>query len=229
MTADEEEITQAQEEGIFVHPAQTFERITGEDHVTGVDFMNVKSFTFDENRRAIIEKEEGSEHHIDADTVIFAVGQRPDITEEAGLELGRGNSIVVKDMEKDKTTSVEGIFAAGDVIYGTKSVIMAIESGREAASQIDKYLGGDGDISEKLAPEQNADPYIGQCPGFGYEERKEPQIDAAEKRQDNFNLFDHGICDSDICAEAGRCLQCDLRLQISGPRLWGDFTENKEA
>ena len=90
MTADEEEITQAQEEGIFVHPAQTFERITGEDHVTGVDFMNVKSFTFDENRRAIIEKEEGSEHHIDADTVIFAVGQRPDITEEAGLELGRG-------------------------------------------------------------------------------------------------------------------------------------------
>ena len=88
MTADEEEITQAQEEGIFVHPAQTFERITGEDHVTGVDFMNVKSFTFDENRRAIIEKEEGSEHHIDADTVIFAVGQRPDITEEAGLELG---------------------------------------------------------------------------------------------------------------------------------------------
>ena len=100
MTADEEEITQAQEEGIFVHPAQTFERITGEDHVTGVDFMNVKSFTFDENRRAIIEKEEGSEHHIDADTVIFAVGQRPDITEEAGLELGRGNSIVVKDMEK---------------------------------------------------------------------------------------------------------------------------------
>ena len=120
MTADEEEITQAQEEGIFVHPAQTFERITGEDHVTGVDFMNVKSFTFDENRRAIIEEEEGSEHHIDADTVIFAVGQRPDITEEAGLELGRGNSIVVKDMEKDKTTSVEGIFAAGDVIYGNK-------------------------------------------------------------------------------------------------------------
>ena len=132
-------------------------------------------------------------------------------------------------MEKDKSTSVEGIFAAGDVIYGTKSVIMAIESGREAASQIDKYLGGDGDISEKLAPEQNADPYIGQCPGFGYEERKEPRIDKAEERQDNFNLFDHGICDSDICAEAGRCLQCDLRLKISGPRLWGDFTENKEA
>ena len=229
MTADEEEITQAQEEGIFVHPAQTFERITGTDAVTGVDFMNVKSFTFDENRRAIIEKEEGSEHHIDADTVIFAVGQRPDITEEAGLELGRGNSIVDKNMDNDKTTSVEGIFAAGDAIYGTKSVIMAIESGRQAASQIDKYLGGDGDISEVLAPVQKADPYIGQCPGFGYQERKHTQVDAPEKRSGNFNLFDHGICDSDICAEAGRCLQCDLRLQISRPSLWGDFVEQKEA
>lgn len=229
MTASDEEIEQAEEEGIFVHPAQTFERITGTDHVTGVDFMNVKSFTFDENRRAIIEKEEGSLHHIDADTVIFAVGQRPDITADAGLELGRANSIAVKDIENDKTTSAEGIFAAGDAIYGTKSVIMAIESGREAASQIDKYLGGDGDISEVLAPKQKKNPYIGQCPGFGYQTRKHTQVDSPETRSDNFRLFDHGICDADICAEAGRCLQCDLRLEISRPSLWGDFVEVKEA
>ena len=229
MTADDEEIEQAKEEGIFVHPVQTFERITGTEYVTGVDFMNVKSFTFDENRRAIIEKEEGSEHHIDGDTVIFAVGQRPDITEEAGLELGRGNSIVVKDIDHNKAASVEGIFAAGDAIYGTKSVIMAIASGREAASEIDRYLGGDGNISETLAPVQNADPYIGQCPGFGYLEKKHTQVDPPEQRADTFDLYDHGICDSDICAEAGRCLQCDLRLQISGPSLWGDFAESKEA
>lgn len=229
MTADDEEIEQAKEEGIFVHPAQTFERITGDGKVTGVDFMNVKSFTFDENRRAIIEKEEGSEHHIDGDTVIFAVGQRPDITEDAGLTLGRGNSITVKDMNVDKATSVDGIFAAGDAIYGTKSVIMAIESGREAAIQMDKYLGGDGDISEVLAPVQELNPYIGECPGFGYLEKKHTQVDAPESRSNNFDLFDHGICDSDICAEAGRCLQCDLRLQIARPTTWGDFSENREA
>lgn len=229
MTADDEEIQQAQEEGIIVHPAQTFERITGKEHVTGVDFMNVKSFAFDENRRAVIEKEEGSEHHIDADTVIFAVGQRPDITEEAGLELGRGNTIAVKDTDRQKESSVQGIFGAGDAIYGTKSVIMAIESGREAASEIDRYLGGDGDISEILAPVGDAEPYIGQCPGFGYLEKKQTQVDEPGKRADNFNLYDHGISDGDICAEAGRCLQCDLRLKIAGPSLWGDFAENKEA
>ena len=228
MTADEEEIQQAVEEGIMIHPAQTFERITGTGHVTGVDFMNVKSFTFDENHRAVIHREENSEHHIEADTVIFAVGQRPDITEEAGLALGRGNSIAVRDIETDKATSVDGIFAAGDAIYGTKSVIMAIESGREAAAQIDQYLGGNGDISEKLAPEQKPDAYIGICEGFGYMQRKNRCIDSPESRCNNFELFDHGICDSDICAEAGRCLQCDLRLQISKPRVWGDYAEGKE-
>ena len=227
MTADGEEIEQAKEEGIFVHPAQTFERITGTDAVTGVDFMNVKSFTFDENRRAIIEKEEGSEHHIDADTVIFATGQRPDLTEEAGLTLGRANSIVVK--ENSLATETEGVFAAGDVVYGTKSVILAIASGRDAAVEIDKYLGGDGDISETLAPEQHADPKIGKIEGFGYLERTRTQVTPAAERQDNFNEVDHGICDADICGEASRCLQCDLRLQIHPSRLWTEYSNQKEA
>ncbi len=229
MTADDEEIEQAREEGIFVHPAQTFERITGTDHVTGVDFMNVEAFYFDENRRAVIRKEPGSGHHIDGDTVIFATGQRSDLTPECGIELGRANSIAVRDIETDKSTSVPGLFAAGDVIYGTKSVIQAIQSGREAASQIDKYLGGDGDISESLAPEQHPDPCIGRVEGFGYLERLPSQVDSAEARQDNFRLFDHGICDGDICGETGRCLQCDLRLKISKPSVWGDFVESKEA
>lgn len=227
MTADDEEIEQAKEEGIFVHPAQTFERITGSDAVTGVDFMNVKSFTFDENRRAIIEKEEGSEHHIDADTVIFATGQRPDLTEESGLTLGRANSIVVK--ENSLATETEGVFAAGDVVYGTKSVILAIASGRDAAVEIDKYLGGDGDISETLAPEQHADPKIGKVEGFGYLGRTKTQVTPAAERQDNFNEVDHGICDADICGEASRCLQCDLRLQIHPSRLWTEYSNQKEA
>ncbi len=225
MTADDEEIMQAQEEGIFVHPAQTFERITGDGKVTGVDFMNVKSFSFDENRRAIIEKEDGSEHHIDADTVIFAVGQKPDLDESCGLELFRGAYIVCK--EGSAAASIEGIFGAGDAVYGTKSVIQAIASGRDAASEIDKYLGGDGDISEKLAPEQTAEPKIGKIPGFGYQERVGTEVKSAGEREDNFKLFDFGICDERICEEAGRCLQCDLRLQIAQPKLWSDYSDVK--
>ena len=228
MTADNEEIEQGIEEGIIVHPAQTFERITGEDagHVTGVDFMNVESFMFDENRRPIIKKEPDSLHHIDCDIVIFATGQRTDITPEAGLEIGRANSIAA-DLT-NKRTSVEGIFASGDCIYGTKSVIMAIESGREAASEIDRFLGGDGDISEKLLPDDEYQPCIGKSEGFAGEARSRKDVEPADMRSDNFRLFDHGICKEHICGEASRCLQCDLRLKITPPRLWGSY-EAKEA
>lgn len=229
MTASDDEIEEAIEEGIRVYPAQTFERITGEESVTGVDFMNVKRFYFDENNHAVIEKAEGSLHHIACDTVIFATGQRPDITPDAGLTLGRGNAIVVADMETDKSTNIAGIFATGDCIYGTKSVIMAIQSGREAASQIDKYLGGDGDITEVLAPVEVPNAYIGCIESFGDLKRKNNRVDSAKSRETNFNLFDHGICDADIRCEASRCLQCDLRLQISKPHLWADYTDQTEG
>ena len=149
------------------------------------------------------------------------------MTEEAGLALGRANSIVVK--ENSLATETEGVFAAGDVVYGTKSVILAIASGRDAAVEIDKYLGGDGDISETLAPEQHADPKIGKIEGFGYLGRTKTQVTPAAERQDNFSEVDHGICDADICGEASRCLQCDLRLQIHPSRLWTEYSNQKEA
>ncbi|NNJ31896.1 FAD-dependent oxidoreductase [Lacrimispora defluvii] len=221
MTADEEEILQAEEEGIGIYPAHTFERITGTEKVTGVDFMKVKSFTFDDQRKAVIEKQEGTELHLETDTVIFAVGQRPDLDETSGLLLGRGNCIQVK--EHSLKTSCDGIFAAGDAVYGTKSVIAAIASGREAASEIDRYLGGDGDISEKLAPDESVSSHIGSCPGFAYRERQEPQLLPAEQRVDNFNIADLGIGEC-VSWETGRCLQCDLRLNIAQPRLWGDYS-----
>lgn len=221
MTADEEEITQAQEEGIFVHPAQTFEKITGTNCVTGVDFMDVEEFSFDENRRPVIKKRAGSEHHIECDTVIFATGQRAGITEEAGLQLGRANSIATKP--DSAATSVEGIFAAGDAVYGTKSVIMAIEAGRQAAAEIDIYLGGDGDITEKFAPEQDANARIGKVEGFAYQKRSHTCVKPANERENNFKQFDQGLCEAAACQEASRCLQCDLRLQITAPRLWDDY------
>lgn len=223
MTADEEEILQAQEEGIQIHPAQTFEKICGSSCVSGVEFCNVKSFSFDENRRAIIEKEENSNHVMEGDTVIFAVGQRPQITEEAGLKLGRGNSIAVE--KGTLKTSEEGIFACGDAVYGTKAVIQAVASGREAASEIDRYLGGDGDISEILAPDEKKEGRIGKIEGFGYEKRAPEEFLGPEERKDNFSPVSKGICDQDICREAGRCLQCDLRFEITGHRLWSDYSD----
>ncbi len=226
MTADDEEIEEAQQEGIVIHPAKTFERITGDTCATGVDFMSVQAFHFDENHRAIVEKEPGSEPHIAADTVIFATGQRVDLSADAGLTLGRGNSIVVG--ADSLATDKPGLFAAGDAVYGTKSVIEAIASGRKAAMEIDRFLGGDGDISETLAPVETPDGKIGKIEGFGKEPREMPQLAEAKARTKDFSLVDHGFCADAACKEAGRCLQCDLRLQIHAPRLW-DAYQTQEA
>lgn len=228
MTADEEEIEQAQEEGIQIHPAYTFEAILGPDRVSGVRFCNVKSFTFDENRRAVIEKEENSEHVIEADTVIFAVGQRTQISPEAGLELGRGNSIAVHP--GSLCTSVPGIYACGDAVYGTRTVIQAVADGRDAASEIDKALGGSGDISEVLAPVEMSDAFLGRIEGFGHQARQPEVVRDAALRENNFDAVSFGLADVGVRQEAGRCLQCDLRFTITPPRIWSDYDQKgKEA
>lgn len=224
MTADEEEIEQAQEEGIQIHPAHTFEAILGPDRVSGVRFCNVKSFTFDENRRAVIEKEENSEHVIEADTVIFAVGQRTQISPEAGLELGRGNSIAVQP--GSLRTSVPGIYACGDAVYGTRTVIQAVAAGRDAASEIDKALGGSGDISEVLAPVEMPDAFLGRIEGFGHQARQPEVVRDAALRENNFDAVSFGLADEGVRQEAGRCLQCDLRFTITPPRIWSDYDQN---
>ncbi len=223
MLADDEEIDQATEEGVHVYPGCTFEEILGDGKVAGVHFGKVKSFSFDENKRAIIEKEEGADFEIPCDTVIFATGQRTLLAEDSGLERGRGDCIVTPNFE-DLKTNVEGIFACGDAIYGTKTVIMAVSSGRLAASQIDQYLGGDGAIEETLVDRGESDPHIGKIEGFAQLERREPELRPVESRSDDFDQLDEGLCEEAACGEAQRCLQCDLRFQIHTPDVWSDYT-----
>lgn len=227
LTADLEEIDQAEEEGVHILEARTFDRILGTDHVEGVEFSIVKRNYKDENGRVVTEKEEGSAHVVEADTVIFAAGQHTDLPAEANLERGKANSITVN--EENLMTSVEGVFACGDAIYGTKTVIKAVASGRKAASEIDRYLGGSGDITEKLVVTEAPSQAIGKIEGFGDLKRAgEEFLDPAERRQD-FRPISGGICDAAICGEAERCLQCDLRFGITGHRLWSDYSADKEA
>lgn len=125
-----------------------------------------------------------------------------------------------------RTTS----FACGDAVYGTHTVIEAVAAGRAAASEIDRALGGDGDISEVLAPVEIPDSFIGKVEGFGDLERKEECVRCAGDRCGDFCQVSAGISDNDICQEASRCLQCDLRFQITGHRIWSDYMEDeKEA
>ena len=80
MTSTPEEIAEGTEEGILLHAAHSFLRITGTDRVEGVELQKVNRFYFDENRKAVIALEEGTNQVIPVEYVIFAVGQKPEDT-----------------------------------------------------------------------------------------------------------------------------------------------------
>lgn len=217
MTADEEEIEHGQMEGIKLHLGRTFEKIIGTDSVAGISLMEVENFYFDENRRAVINKKENSEYTIEADTIIFAVGQRQDFPINSGLKFDENNRLIVNELP-------EGIFICGDALTGTKSVIAAIQGGRELASKVDLFLGGDGDISESLAPDIMPIQNIGLIENFANFERTEEIFKDFNIAKNSFDLVSDGISCDCVEAEASRCLQCDLRLKIKAPRSWNEFS-----
>lgn len=131
MTSTLDERKEGAEEGIILHAAHSFLRIAGTEKVEGVELQKVEKFYFDEDHKAVIELVEGSNQIIPVDNVIFAVGQKPEGTEKMGLELIHGPYIKANDRLE---TSMEGVFAAGDVVTGTKSVIEAIVAGSQAGA-----------------------------------------------------------------------------------------------
>ena len=221
MTASEEERRWAAEEGIILHNSVTFPELVGENgRVNGVRVQQITSFSFDENGRTILDIVQGSDETIPVDSVIFAIGQRPDIPEGFGLELSRGGRIAVKN---DCETSARGVFAAGDGVTGTASVIKAIAGARNAAEHIDRYLGGDGFIDEELAPVQIKNPCIGRIENFGCLPRRSGGVLPPGIRSKAFEAIDLGMNDEDAGCESNRCLQCDLRLDIAPQRFWASF------
>lgn len=234
MTASLEERTWAEEEGIVIHNSKTFHEILedGSGHCKGVRIQGIKSFYFDENRKSHLELAEGTEEILDADTVIFAVGQRPTISmnpEDFGLELTHGNYIAAKGASGE--TSVPGVWAAGDVVTGTASVIKAIAFAREAVSAMDKYLGGTGNLDEELAPKQFKNSYIGVIEHFGDLERTSPNVVAAPQRVLHYKdgPMDQGFDEPMAKQEARRCLQCDLRCELAPQKFWSDYVTTAEG
>ncbi len=205
MTASEDEILEGLKEGVKLLNARTFLNIEGLNNKgTGVKCQEVSSFTFDEGGKLQLIIKPDSEHVIEADTIIFAAGQRPEIPQEWYIPVKRGNLIETEN--EIKVIGRNDLFAAGDAVYGTHSVIQAIAAGRKAASAIGQELNGDGDIEDKLTNDGIPSQYLG----------KEEDFLKANRNHCMEGCYD----DSLACGEAGRCLQCDLRTTITRPKLW---------
>lgn len=220
MTARKEEIDEALEENVILHPASSFVRIEGSEAVTGLTLDKVKSFSFDENRNAVIETVPGSRETIPVDNIIFAVGQKPDGAAAFGQALHHGSFLCANE---NMACSDAGVFAVGDAVTGTKNVIESVAAGRRAASAVDLYLGGDGDISECLVEKDEPSKAIGEHQGFCALMRERPKTQEPAERIHNTEPVEACFEEEIARKEAERCLQCDLRTGICKQRLWSSF------
>jgi NADPH-dependent glutamate synthase beta subunit-like oxidoreductase len=213
MPAYEEEIQQAVEEGIILNCSWGVKRIVGDGKkVTGIDCIRCIS-VFDDNGKFNPTFDETKQRSFELDTLIVAIGQSPDLS-----LLGQGSKVqstaagTIK-VEDNLATNMDGVFAAGDAVSGPSSVIEAIAMGRKAASSIDKYLGGEGIISEKLVEVEEVSPCLGPWRGFADLSRVQMPCLPVKERMD-FVEVETGFTEQMAVEEANRCLQCQLRFQI---------------
>jgi len=219
MPAWAQDVEEAVEEGIVIHPMWAPREIHGKEGVvTGMTFARSKT-VWETDGKAHLSIDENTLQTVDADTVIIAIGQAPDasfLSEDSRIERSLWGSLEV-DANR-LATNVPGVFSGGDFITGPSTVIQAIASGRRAALAIDKYLKGDTAriqiVDEKSALQSGA--------GLALDEekaedkpREAPDVEPPETRTGDFREVEKGLSEDQAHREARRCLRCDLEKELS--------------
>ena len=220
MRAPEEDLEQARREGVHVHNSCTMSGIRKDgDRVSGVDYFDVQECRFDEQGRLSLIPVPGGEHVLACDTVIFAVGTKTDLGFFEGEvpECTPRQWIVADAAQK---TSLEGVFAAGDVASGPSSIAGAVGAGRRAAFGVHAYLTGENsrvyiineegriEARDRLAGAQP--PYVvpfEEIYGVAQYERAEPQRQSIREGL-SFREINEGYTQEQAQAEAARCMHC---------------------
>jgi glutamate synthase (NADPH/NADH) small chain len=143
MPARIEEVHHAKQEGVEFHILQSPKRVIGntDSRVTAIECLKYELGEPDDSGRRRPVAIEGSEFIIELDTLIIAIGNKPNplISQTMpDLVMTRWGTIVVD--EQTMTTSVPGVYAGGDIVSGSATVILAMGQGRIAAASINKYL-----------------------------------------------------------------------------------------
>ncbi len=142
LPARKEEVENAEEEGIIFKFLSTPTRFIGDEKgwVKQMECMRMELGPPDESGRRRPIPVKGSEFLVDTDTVIIAIGRTPNpiiqrTTE--GLEVTKWGTIVA---DENGRTSLEGVYAGGDIVTGEATVISAMGAGKKAARAIHQYL-----------------------------------------------------------------------------------------
>jgi glutamate synthase (NADPH/NADH) small chain len=144
MPARAAEVEHAQEEGVkFEFLVTPKEVLTDENgRVTGLQFVRNELGEPDAKGRRRPVEIKGSDFVMQADTVIVAIGQRPNPIIAKTTPALKTTERGVLEMDADGKTSIPGVYAGGDIIRGGATVLLAMKDGIEAAKRICAYLEG---------------------------------------------------------------------------------------
>ena len=213
MPASPDEIEQALEEGVearFLVAPIKMERKNGRLNVTCVRMELGETDTGGRRRPVPIED---SEYNMEVDTLITAIGQAPNISEDFHLRLGRGSTIKVDPVTLN--TNRTGVFAGGDAVTGPATVTQALASGRQAAFRIDDYLHHRYPLVDKEVEENlSGDLSPKTIEMIRKIERLEPPLLSPEARTKEFKTVEQIYNWEAAVDEARRCLRCGMGAEI---------------
>ena len=201
MPAQTEEIEGAMAEGAEIMSMMAPVRVQLENgKVTGMVLQQQITGPVDRGRPSV-SAANAPETVVPCEIVIVAIGQAIDSAafSENGVPTGRKANIPT-----DIFGAVgDGIFAGGDCVFGPETVIRAIEGGKVAASNMDEYLGGNGDIRVAAPRVAASYRFQGPCGRVNMTERP------AAVRKNDFDLMEFGMSDEEAKQECSRCMRCD--------------------
>jgi NADPH-dependent glutamate synthase beta subunit-like oxidoreductase/NAD-dependent dihydropyrimidine dehydrogenase PreA subunit len=208
LPAAPQEVTEAHEEGVVFKLGFAPVEIAGKDRVAEV-IHRAAHWEFEDGRPSRIVFDSDEVESIEADTVIVAISQKPDLDGTAlgeELEMGPGGRLKLDD---NLAASKAGVFGAGDCVDGPSTVIQAMAAGRRAASHIATWLSDDAEPWQKLADNPRG---VGEHIAIGEDLPQEPRQRMAQRqpkvRRRDFEQVELGFTASQAMAEAARCLQC---------------------
>ena len=142
MPARVEEVHHARDEGIIFEMLTNPIRILGDKDgwVSGLECLRMELGEPDESGRRKPVPIEGSNFIIDADVVVVAVGASANPLLSGATPDLKINKWGYIEVDENLQTSIPGVFAGGDIVRGSATVILAMGDGRQAAKSIDNYL-----------------------------------------------------------------------------------------
>jgi hypothetical protein len=203
MLAQDQEIREAEEEGVVIHPCLGIRRILTKDGmVTGLETIACVSVR-DPDGTFAPRFIEGTASTIEADNVIVAIGQAVDKSMlPAELRYTAGETVAVDPVTLQ--TSIKGVFAGGDVVAGAADIISAIAAGKEAAISIDRYLSG-MDLKQGRRPPARS---VGKR--VEIKSARPPVLGIGKRKA--FIEVNLGFDEKTAIEQANRCLNCGVTL-----------------